>query len=176
MNQTDKKSLRNYPKDKRNWGFWMSTGFGSGLIHPAPGTWGSLAGLCIAIVFIEVAQFSWLSLLLLTVIYSLLAVRKIDELEAASDSHDAGEIVADEFAGMWVTLLPMLFLRPMNAEPYVYYAIAFLLFRAFDIIKPWPIKQIDEKLGGGLGVMLDDIVAGMMAALVFAAIIYWGII
>ena len=73
--------------------------------------------------------------------------------------HDHGGIVWDEFVGFWITM----FMAPAGLT---WVVIGFVLFRFFDIIKPWPISWIDKKVSGGLGIMLDDIVAGVMAALV----------
>ena len=75
--------------------------------------------------------------------------------------HDHGGIVWDEIAGMYVTLLV--------APPlYSAWILGFLLFRGFDIVKPWPIRDLDHRLGGGLGIMLDDLVAALYAAILLA--------
>jgi len=83
--------------------------------------------------------------------------------------HDSGAIVIDEVAGMWITLLPI-------AYSPIHILLAFALFRFFDIVKPWPISWCDKKLPGALGVMADDVVAGIFSALILGGLINAGII
>lgn len=76
--------------------------------------------------------------------------------------HDDGRIVWDEFAGQSITFLPLIYFNLMNIQ---WALIGFALFRLFDIWKPWPIRVIDQKVDGGFGIMLDDVIAGIWAAL-----------
>jgi len=81
--------------------------------------------------------------------------------------HDPKEIVIDEVAGMWLTLgIFMVVLQDVELFHPLYMVLFFVLFRLFDIWKPWPISWADKKVGGGLGVMLDDVLAGLIAAIV----------
>lgn len=132
------------------------TWFGTGLTPIASGTWGSLAAL----------PFGWLALhhggipalALLAVAVSLIGIWASSRLVSGSDVRDPGFIVIDEVAGMLVTLL----FAPVN---WWGFALAFFLFRAADIVKPFPANWCDAHVHGGLGVMLDDVVAGLYAGL-----------
>lgn len=138
--------------------FWLAVFFGAGLLRPAPGTWGSLAALAVGYGFIISGMGIWpfcAAILLVTVAGTM----AINAIERETGVHDAPEIVIDEVSGMWIALLPYYFLP---APAWLFIA-AFILFRAFDIIKPWPIGWLDRKVAGGFGVMLDDIVAGIFS-------------
>lgn len=134
----------------------LALGFGSGLSPKAPGTMGTLA----AIPFYLLMQHLSLGPYLLVVLMSFMV--GIWLCQRASDwlqEDDASPIVWDEFVGFWVTMI---------AAPsgWLWIALGFVLFRFFDIIKPWPVSVADKKLHGGLGVMLDDVLAGIYAAIV----------
>ncbi len=132
----------------------IATWFGSGLLPGAPGTWGSLAAL----------PFAWalvwlggpLALLAALGIIIGIGVRAAGRYTQASGLKDCQTIVVDEVAGQWLTLLFV----PL--DPVEYFA-AFLLFRIFDIFKPWPANMADRKMTGGFGIMLDDMIAGAYA-------------
>ena len=137
----------------------LAVGFGSGLIKPAPGTWGTLAGVPIYLVlinFISPSSVVYLSFLLASFIVGIYLCGK-----AAEDAgvHDHGSIVWDEFVGFWITMMfiPFTWLNVL---------IGFVLFRFFDIIKPWPIKLLDKHVHGGFGIMIDDVLAGVFAWLI----------
>lgn len=137
----------------------LATGFGSGLSPIVPGTMGTLASLPF---YLFLAHLS-LPLYGLVVIASCVIGVKI--CQVTSDDmgvHDHGSIVWDEFAGMWITMLvvPMFGLAVFDWK---WLATGFVLFRFFDMVKPWPIGWLDKRVHGGLGIMLDDIVAGVMA-------------
>lgn len=129
-----------------------ATWFGSGLIPFAAGTWGSLATLPFAWVIQGYAGA--LGLLIAAVLATLAGIWAANELCARSSLRDPGFIVIDEVAGMFLTLA---------AAPRTWwgYLIGFLLFRAADIVKPWPASWCDREIHGGLGVMLDDVVAAL---------------
>jgi len=154
----------------------IATVFGIGYIRPAPGTWGSLAGLLTAALalylFPDGAPLE-------SSIFIMIAVGIVasGHYARAKGEHDASEIVIDEVAGQWIVLLPLSAFgigvnSPMTVVIPVFIA-AFLLFRFFDILKPWPISWADRKIGGGFGVMFDDILAGLAAAGVLYAFLYW---
>jgi len=154
-----KQAISNWADRYKHISFWWATVGGSGLLRPAPGTWGSLVGLITGYLLIQnnisVEAFS-----LLIAIYSAVSSWMIDQIEKQSGIHDAPEIVADEVAGQWLALLPCFF-WPTN---FLAYSIAFAAFRLFDIWKPWPIGPLDKHVQGGFGVMIDDIIAGIFAA------------
>lgn len=132
----------------------LATWFGAGLIRPAPGTWGTLAAL----------PFAW-GLWALGGVPGLLAgtglafavgIWAAGRHGALTGRHDDGAVVIDEVAGMWLTLAFV----PATLS---WWIAAFLAFRLFDIVKPWPIAWADRRVKGGVGVMLDDILAALMA-------------
>ena len=139
---------------------------GSGYLRPAPGTWGSLAALPAALLIY------WLSgpyaLSLATVLIFLAGVRLTQIEIMESEDHDPSWIVIDEVAGQWIALLPIAFgafhagVSPLKLWPGI--LAAFLLFRLFDIWKPWLVGHADRR-GDALGVMLDDVLAGIFAAI-----------
>ena len=140
----------------------LATWFGSGWLKPAPGTWGTLAALPFA--WNIMTYFGQVGLWVATVVIFAVGIWASSVYCTLTDTHDSGEIVIDEVAGMWFTLC----LLPQH---WGIYAIAFVFFRFFDIVKPYPIRTIDRRVGGGLGVMLDDMVAAPMAMLCTAVTI-----
>ena len=161
-----KQPISNWKDRKKHLSFWWATVAGVGLLKPAPGTWGSLAALLLGYGLIE-AGISAAWLVVVVILLTLASVRAIDTIEAKSGIHDAPEIVIDEVAGQWLALLPLFYFQPTL----IGYGLAFLLFRLFDIWKPWPIGPLDKKVSGGFGVMIDDIVAGLIAAALLYAIL-----
>ncbi|MEX0299903.1 MAG: phosphatidylglycerophosphatase A [Kordiimonas sp.] len=166
-----KQPISNWPDRYKHLSFWWSTVFGVGLFKPAPGTWGSLAAVVLGYALIE-NGFSLIALLVLTTLITLISIWAINDIEAKSGIHDAGEIVIDEVAGQWIALVPFYFFTGHVAT----YLLSFALFRLFDIWKPWPIGPIDKHVSGGLGVMIDDIVAGVFAAMVLWFILYFDVL
>ena len=132
---------------------FLALGFGSGLIPVMPGTFGSLAAIPLLLACMYVSSVSFIAL---TLIFSVIGIYLCGKTADDMQVHDHGSIVWDEIAGMFVTFLFV----PLSASTLL---IGFLLFRVFDILKPWPIGVIDKRLHGGTGIMLDDILAGAMA-------------
>ena len=137
-----------------------------GTLRPAPGTWGSLAALPCALVLYLLG--GPLLLLVLTIVVGTAGVWTIRHQIDASTDKDPAEIVIDEVAGQWVALLPVAF-GAWHAGAAVTalwpgWLAAFILFRLFDIWKPGPIGWADAR-GDALGVMLDDLIAGVFAGL-----------
>ena len=129
-------------------------GFGAGLSPVAPGTFGTLIAIPIVLF---VMQFGFVAHLAFTIIASALGIYLCGESARRLGVHDHGGIVWDEICGFAVTMLA--------APAQFYWVLAgFALFRLFDIWKPWPIREADHRLPGGLGIMLDDIIAGVFAA------------
>lgn len=156
--------------------YWLGLGLGSGLPRRAPGTWGSVGGLIVAIPLLSLGFVPFLIITLLSCVFGVWICGRTSELMGG---HDNPHIVWDEWAGMWLTLLPLSYMSVANdnfwqtiTQPSFMIAliIAFILFRFFDIIKPPPIGWADKKVAGGLGIMLDDIIAGVMAAIVWIVI------
>ena len=130
----------------------FATWFGIGLLRPAPGTWGSFAAL-LTWYFIEFLHPTAHVILPIFILFSWLVCSQATK---DSDSKDHSAIVIDEVAGMLVTL-------SFVSYGIMTYLCAFLLFRLFDIWKPWPISWIDQNIQGGLGILLDDLIAGFFA-------------
>ena len=143
----------------------FAMGFGTGLLKPAPGTWGSLLA---AIIFVVLLQWYAFDFLLFWVIFTFVGgIWLCDQFIVDDKHHDPGEVVWDEMVGFWFACL---FLPgDMSADAFVLWIVLiFVLFRIFDIAKPFPINRIDLHVTGGLGIMLDDIVAGL-----FAGVLSW---
>jgi phosphatidylglycerophosphatase A len=139
---------------------FFAFGFGAGLSPKAPGTCGTLMAVPIVML---VMHFGWAAHLVFTIAASLAGIYICGESARRLGVHDHSGIVWDEIAGYSVTML---------AAPAIWYWLlaAFALFRFFDIVKPWPIREADHSLSGGLGIMLDDIIAGIFAGAILLAV------
>ena len=135
--------------------------FGIGFLPKAPGTGGSLAAA--AIWWWGLRYLDSVTVLLIVVGYALISWWAATRVEAAFGRKDASVIVSDEVAGMWLALLFV---------PLVWWWVvaALLLFRILDIAKPWPIGWFDRNVSGGLGVMADDIAAGLITGIALLVI------
>jgi phosphatidylglycerophosphatase A len=139
----------------------LATWFGTGLLPVAPGTWGSLAAL----------PFAWAigglggrgALLAAALVAFAVGCWAAGEYERETGTKDPGAVVIDEVVGQWVTLA-FVPLSPWST------ALGFVLFRAADIVKPWPASLAERRLEGGLGVMADDVVAGVYAGIALLVI------
>ncbi len=145
--------------------YWFGIGLGSGLPKKAPGTWGTVGGLLVALPIMHLEFVGFLMITLLGCMVGSYICGKTSELMAV---HDDPHIVFDEWVGVWIALLPVVYLG-QKAMPLAWISIllVFLLFRLFDILKPFPINWADKKVSGGFGIMLDDILAGIMSAVVW---------
>nr|WP_281193494.1 phosphatidylglycerophosphatase A [Magnetospirillum moscoviense] len=144
--------------------FLLSTWMGAGLLPRAPGTWGSAAAIPFAW---GLAQWGGApALLAATAVCTLVGWWAASVYVRRTGRDDPKEVVIDEVAGQWLVL------AAVPAEPLPYLA-GFLLFRLLDIWKPWPASWADRTLGGGLGVMADDILAALYGALVLAVASLW---
>ena len=137
---------------------FLAFGFGTGLAPFAPGTFGSIPGL---ILFWLTLDFGLYAQVGIAVALALAGIWICGESARRIGVHDHGGIVWDEIVGMYVTL----FLAPVSVVGFV---LAFVLFRIMDIVKPWPIRDLDHSMQGGLGIMLDDLLAALYAALPLA--------
>lgn len=145
----------------------LATWFGCGLMRPGPGTWGSLGALPFGIfmlVFGGPFVLALAALLLFPI--GIWATKQV--LKGSDTDHDPQIVVIDEVIGQWIALLPAM----MN--PF-YIVLAFVFFRGFDVLKPWPVSYFDRKIPGAMGVMLDDVAAGILAALCLLGVRYAGI-
>ncbi|OEY66639.1 phosphatidylglycerophosphatase A [Marinobacter sp. X15-166B] len=135
----------------------LAFGFGSGAFARAPGTWGSLAAIPVWLLFFWLPPLAYWGVVALTF---LVGIWLCGVTARHLKVHDHGGIVWDEFVGMWVALA-------LIPDTLVGVLMAFLLFRFFDVLKPWPISWFDRRMPGGLGIMFDDLLAGLMALLSF---------
>lgn len=146
---------------------FIALGFGSGLIKPAPGTWGTLMGLAVAIFLWQLTACQTLFIVLTLVGFisgCYICQKTSDDLGV----HDDGRIVWDEMVAIFMifAILP--------EYSWLYYLLTFVVFRFFDILKPYPIRFFDQKLTSGLGIMFDDILAALYSILTLY-LIYWSI-
>ena len=148
----------------------IATWFGSGDLPKAPGTWGSLAALPFAWAMLSFGP-NWLLPAASLVAY-LVGIR-VSQLYANSLGRpDPGPVVIDEVAGQWLTLVPLGFTSQKLFGCDLWgYAAGFALFRLFDIVKVWPANWMDSNLKGGLGIMSDDMVAGLYGAICLGALL-----
>ncbi len=146
-----------------NPGVLLATWFGAGYMPKAPGTWGSALAL----------PFAW-GILTISGVYGLLAASLIvfaigiwaaNDYMGRTGTDDPGPVVIDEVVGQWLVLTVV----PMELP---WFLVGFALFRLFDIVKPWPVNLMDQRIKGGLGVMLDDVGAGIYAAGAAYGVIY----
>lgn len=140
---------------------WIATGFGSGLSPFAPGTAGSAAAL---VPWLVLRELAWPWYVLVLALAFVLGVWAAGAVVRELGVEDPGVIVWDEFVGQWIALAPLLAFP--RGWPWI--TAGFLLFRLFDVLKPWPASWADRRVKGGFGVMLDDVLAGLYAALALA--------
>jgi len=129
----------------------LAFGFGSGLAPKAPGTFGTMVGVALYLPLAQLTFYAYAAVVLLAILFGVwICGRASVDLQA----HDHPGIVWDEIAGYWLAML---------AAPtgWVWILIGFVLFRLFDIWKPWPIATLDARVQGGLGIMLDDLAAAV---------------
>lgn len=143
---------------------FVATGFGIGLLPWAPGTWASLAALPAAWGIFELAGH--LGLAVASVVACVIGMWTSDACVRDTGIEDPGAIVVDEIAGQWLVLLAV------QPDPLLY-GLGFVLFRIADIVKPWPVSWADKSIKGGLGVMLDDMLAAVYAGVVLLAVSSW---
>jgi phosphatidylglycerophosphatase A len=159
----------NSEQARTGWAWAAGTFFGIGLIGGGPGTWASLAA---TVMWFFAARAAHLSSAGLAVATSVAAVAVIligipagSIVERESGREDPGQVVIDEVAGQWIALA----VCPVEIR---HALLAFGLFRLFDIVKPWPARDL-ERFHGGLGIMMDDVAAGIYALLVGLIVHHW---
>ncbi|WP_211828026.1 phosphatidylglycerophosphatase A family protein [Kistimonas asteriae] len=141
---------------------FLAFGFGSGLAPKAPGTFGTLAAIPL---YLLLSQLSLPVYVVVLVLASLLGIWLCGKTAKDLGVHDHPGIVWDEFCGYWLTML---------AAPtgWLWIIVGFILFRLFDIWKPWPISLADKRVPGGIGIMVDDLIAGLYALIVMQVIVF----
>ena len=141
--------------------FLLAFGFGSGFAPKAPGTAGTLLAVLIHLILVNLPPWIHGTIIFAAFFIGIWICGRTAEYLGV---HDHEGIVWDEFVGYWV----MMFLVPSS---WLWVSFGFVLFRILDIFKPWPISVVDRQVGGGLGIMLDDLIAGVMGAVCIHAII-----
>lgn len=156
------------PADRRRllaspWG-WVACGFGSGLTPKAQGTFGSLAAIVPWLLLRDLSMPAWIVVIALSFALGVWACEVAGRILGVADHRS---LVWDEFVGQWIALLPALL------APWWAVLAGFVLFRLFDVWKPWPIAWFDRRVKGGFGVMLDDVIAGIFAGVVLLLILHF---
>lgn len=142
--------------------YFIGYGFGTGLLPKMPGTWGTLMAIPI---YLVLAKFNLLAYLLMLLLIGIYAVSVSEALSKEIGLHDDPGMNIDEIVGYLITMM---------AGPMTWWGVilGFAYFRLFDIWKPWPIGWVDQKVKGGFGMILDDVIAGL-AALLALQLTYW---
>jgi phosphatidylglycerophosphatase A len=145
---------------------FLALGFGSGLSPKAPGTMGTVAAIPVVILL---AMLGSTAFFIATVVACVVGIYICGFTAKAMGEHDHPAIVWDEIAGFMVAMLFV----PIHWQTLL---LAFVLFRFFDILKPWPIRYLDRHVHGGLGIMLDDILAGLASLVIIQALLSYGLL
>lgn len=145
---------------------FLSLGFGSGLAPKAPGTFGTLAAIPVVML---AACLGNVGFIIATVLACIVGVFFCGYTAKAMGEHDHPAIVWDEIAGFMVAMIAV----PISWQTLL---VAFVLFRIFDILKPWPIRYLDKHVHGGLGIMIDDILAGLASLAIIHALLSIGVL
>ena len=137
----------------------LAFGLGSGLSRITPGTLGTLASVPFYLLLAGTPIWLYLCVVLAA---AFVGIHLCDYAAKKLGVHDHGGIVWDEFVGFWITMIAL-------PSSWQWVLAGFLLFRVFDMVKPWPISWLDRKVHGGFGIMIDDVVAGLMALMCLQA-------
>jgi len=135
---------------------FLAVGLGSGMSPIMPGTMGTLMAILLWLLFYQLTPILYWILIVVGFVFGCFLCQKTSD---DTKTHDSGHIVWDEFIGMWITL----FFIPRISILWV--VIAFVVFRIFDMAKPWPIRWFDQKVAGGFGIMVDDVIAAIFSAI-----------
>lgn len=159
LNSLKKHKKKSHPIPPEVWQnplYFIAFGFGSGAIPFAPGTFGTLFAIPFYLILSHLPLFWYLIIVGIVIIASSWVCHKIS---AETNTNDHPGMCIDEFAGFFVTMIN----APLGC---IWVIIGFILFRFFDIIKPWPIRWLDKNIHGGIGMVLDDVAAGIAAMLI----------
>ena len=152
--------MKKFPNLKDPFHFAATLG-GIGMVPIAPGTFGSITAW---IIFVYLSHFiSMINMLILTILFFILSIWICSEASKDLENKDHKSIVIDELVGMWIALLPVLVIANSQFERIVYALAALILFRFFDILKPFPISYFDKNYKNGLGIVIDDVISGLIA-------------
>ncbi|WP_339771940.1 phosphatidylglycerophosphatase A [uncultured Paraglaciecola sp.] len=144
---------------------FLALGFGSGLAPKAPGTFGTIAA--IPLVCLLAYSTSLSGYILVTLVASIVGIWLCGKTAKDMMVHDDSSIVWDEIAGLLITMIAV----PLSWQTLL---LGFVLFRLFDILKPWPISYLDARVHGGFGIMIDDVLAGFFALILMHLTLYFG--
>ena len=158
--------MSEFPNLKKPYDFISSLG-GIGLIPFAPGTFGSIFA---CFVFVIISHF--VDMLIPTICIVFIAIWVCEKASVNLTQKDHKSIVIDELVGIWLAMIPVLFIASTQYERSLYAFLALIFFRIFDIFKPYPISYIDKNLKNGFGIVLDDIVAGIYTAIFALSLIH----
>jgi phosphatidylglycerophosphatase A len=142
--------------------YFIGYGLGTGLLPKMPGTWGTLLAIP---VYLVMARFNWEAYLIILLLITIYAVSVSDSLSKEIGLHDDPGMNVDEIVGYLVTML-------IAPNTWAAIILGFVYFRVFDIWKPWPIRWVDDKVKGGFGMILDDLLAGI-AAMLLLNLSFW---
>ena len=151
--------MQKFPDLKNPYHFIATLG-GIGLIPVAPGTFGSIFAW---VVFIFISHF--INMIVLTIASLFFAIWLCEKATEDLIEKDHKAIVIDELIGMWISLLPVIYIASTQEDRTIYAVIALILSRFFDIAKPFPISYFDQKIKNGFGIVIDDCIAGIFAAI-----------
>jgi len=152
--------MKKFPNLKDPFHFAATLG-GIGMVPIAPGTFGSITAW---IIFVYLSHFiSMINMLILTITFFILSIWICSEASKDLENKDHKSIVIDELVGMWIALLPVLVIANSQYERTVYALAALILFRFFDILKPFPISYFDKNYKNGFGIVIDDVISGLIA-------------
>ena len=152
--------MKKFPNLKDPFHFAATLG-GIGMVPIAPGTFGSITAW---IIFVYLSHFiSMINMLILTILFFILSIWICSEASKDLENKDHKSIVIDELVGMWIALLPVFVIANSQYERTVYALAALILFRFFDILKPFPISYFDNNYKNGFGIVIDDVISGLIA-------------
>ena len=150
---------------------WLALGLGSGLLRPGPGTWGTLLAWLLFVAIAPDGATDPATALIVVAVALAIGTWAAGRAAAMLGEADPGTIVVDEIVAFWLVLVML----PVGPHLLRWQALAFVLFRFFDIVKPPPIRQIDRRLKNAVGVMADDLVAALYTLLVIALAVRLGL-
>ena len=151
----------NFKKVLTNPLYFVATLGGIGLIRFAPGTFGSIFAW-----FLFIYYSHFLNMIFPTIFVFFFAIFVCEQVSKDLEQKDDKSIVIDELVGMWVALLPAVYFADTQFERTTIAILAFILFRAFDILKPFPISYFDQRFKNGFGIVIDDVIAGIITILI----------
>ena len=156
--------MQKFPNLKDPYHFIATLG-GIGLFPLAPGTVGSIFGW---IIFIVLSHYIEMIFATVLIIFLSIYVSNLATKDLVNKDHKS--IVIDEMAGIWLAMIPVIYIASSQYERTLYAVLTLIFFRLFDILKPYPISYVDKNFKGGLGIVLDDLIAGVFAGILATVI------